>query len=124
MALSEAAKEAVYLADFLDELGLGASNTVRLSTDNSSARDLAYNPEHHEKTKHIERRHFYIRELVENQRLVVPFVATCDNMADFFTKPLPARSFYKNRNHIMNVPAGRSRAVRLAAKAARAVAPC
>ena len=37
-------------------------------------------------------------------------------MADFFTKPLPAKSFYKNRNHIMNVPAERLRAARLAAR--------
>ena len=76
--------------------------------------------------KHIERRHFYIplRELVEEQRFVVPFVATCDNMADFFTKPLPAKSFYRNRNQIMNVPAERLHAALLAAKLARMVVPC
>jgi hypothetical protein len=119
MALSEASKEAVYLADFLGELGYTAKSTVNLATDNSGARDLAYNPEHHEKVKHIERRHFYIRELVEDQRLVVPYVATSDNLADFFTKPLSAKTFYKNRNQIMNVPPERSRAARLAAKLAR-----
>ena len=119
MALSEAAKEAVYLADFLGELGYPAQSTVQLATDNSGARDLAYNPEHHEKVKHIERRHFYIRELVEEQRLVVPYVATSDNLADFFTKPLSAKSFYTNRNQIMNVPPERSRAARLAAKLVR-----
>jgi hypothetical protein len=69
--------------------------------------------------KHIERRHFYIRELVEEQRLVVPYVATSDNLADFFTKPLSAKSFYTNRNQIMNVPPERSRAARLAAKLVR-----
>ena len=36
-----------------------------LYVDNKSAIDLAYNPEHHQKTKHIARRHFYVRELVE-----------------------------------------------------------
>ena len=44
---------------------------MSLATDNKGVRDLAYNPEDHEKVKHIERRHFYIRELVEQQRLVV-----------------------------------------------------
>ena len=29
--------------------------TTKLGTDNTSARDLAYNPEHHDRTKHIER---------------------------------------------------------------------
>ena len=85
MALSEASKEAAYLRRFFEELGIGADGPTSLSTDNSAARDLSYNPEHHERTKHIERRHFYIRELVENGDLVVPLVSTVDNYSDFFT---------------------------------------
>ena len=65
----------------------------------------SYNPEHHERTKHIERRHFYIRELVERQKLIVPFVKTTENLADFFTKPLAAGDFFRLRNEIMNLPA-------------------
>ena len=103
MALSEASKEAVYLDGFLAELGLPPKAIVQLATDNSAARDLSYNPEHHEKVKHIERRHFYIRELVESQTLVVPYVKTTDNLADFFTKPLDAKNFFRVRNEIMNV---------------------
>ena len=114
VALSEAAKEAVCLSEFLKDLGHPASCEVELKTDNKAARDLAYNPEHHERTKHIERRHFYIRELVEEQKLIVPFVKTTDNLADFFTKPLAAGDFFRLRNEIMNLPAsergvGRSR---------------
>ena len=44
MAVSEAAKEGVYLRRFLDELGLGSSSATALATDNKAARDLAYNP--------------------------------------------------------------------------------
>ena len=40
---------------------------------------------------------------VENMRIRVPFVATADNLADFFTKPLPAKAFYPLRDAIMNV---------------------
>ena len=36
--------------------------------------------------------------------MVVPYVATADNMADFFTKALPPARFYSMRNKIMNVP--------------------
>jgi hypothetical protein len=39
---------------------------MELFVDNKSAIDLAYNPEHHQRTKHIARRHFYIRDLVED----------------------------------------------------------
>ncbi len=67
---------------------------------------MAYNPEHHTRTKHIDRRHFFLRELIEQGRLVVPFVSTADNLADFFTKPLAARAFFALRARIMNCPKG------------------
>jgi hypothetical protein len=70
LVASLAAQEAVYLAGFLDELGMrDESAPVELGVDNTGARDLAYNPEHHAKSKHIERRHFFVREMVENMRL-------------------------------------------------------
>ena len=104
MAASEAAKEALYLRAFLIELGVANDAPVDLATDNSAARDLSYNPEHHQRVKHIERRHFFIRECVENMQLNVPFVRTADNWADMFTKPLCTRMFVPLRNAIMNVP--------------------
>ena len=104
MAASEAAKEAVYLKRFAEELEIANGGPIELLEDNKGARDLAYNPEHHSRTKHIDRRHFYIRELVESGELVVPYVKTDDNMADFFTKALPAERFSSLRNKILNVP--------------------
>ena len=52
--------------------------------------------------KHVERRHLFIRECVENGHLVVPFVRTHENLADFFTKALPPKVFFDMRNTIMN----------------------
>ena len=103
MAASDAAKEAVYLGSFLRELGVGTEEAVNLGVDNTAARDLAYNPQHHERTKHIARRHFFIREMVENGQIVVPYVRSTENLADFFTKPLPASAFFPMRNRIMNL---------------------
>eukprot|EP00965_Chrysotila_dentata_P043789 1455865-Pleurochrysis_carterae.AAC.1 len=73
--------------------------------DNKSAIDLAYNPEHHQRSKHIDRRHFFVREWVEQHDITVQFVHTMDNLADFFTKPLPPRVFFKMRDKVMNVNA-------------------
>ena len=103
VAASEAGKEAVYLRRFFTELGLQDSTPTSLSVDNSAARDLAYNPQHHERVKHIERRHFFIRELVELESIVVPLVRTDENISDFFTKVLPPRMFIPMRNKIMNI---------------------
>ena len=109
MASSEAAKEAIYLSAFLRELGFDMSEPPPLKMDNKSAIDLANNPEHHARTKHIDRRHYFIRECVENGRLRVPFVATADNIADFFTKPLMGKDFFRLRDKVMNAALAPSR---------------
>ena len=103
MALSEATKEAMYLDEFARELEISNGEPMAVSCDNQAAGDLAYNPEHHQRTKHIARRHFFVREAVEDLRLVVPFVKTVDNLADFFTKPLVPKDFFRMRDIIMNV---------------------
>ena len=103
VAASEATKEATYLRSFLGELGLGSDEPTPLSMDNQAGRDLAYNPQHHPRTKHIDRRHFFIREKVEDHTIIVPFVRTADNLADFFTKPLGYKTFFALRDMIMNV---------------------
>eukprot|EP00965_Chrysotila_dentata_P046840 1554667-Pleurochrysis_carterae.AAC.1 len=87
----------------MKELGESFDGATPLHLDNKSAIDLAYNPEHHSRTKHIHRRHFFIREKVEELELTVPFVRSADNLADFFTKPLPPRLFFPLRDVIMNV---------------------
>ena len=104
VAASEATKEAVYLNSFLDELGLGSAEPVSLAVDNQSAIATAYYPEHHSRVKHIERRHFFVREKVESHEICVPFVRSEHNMADFFTKPLASKAFFRLRDAIMNVP--------------------
>ena len=103
MAASEAAKEAIYLKRFLEQFGLHKpDDPVSLGCDNQATINLAYNPEHHKRVKHIERRHFFIREKVEENMIEVPYVRTVDNIADFFTKPLPNDVFFRMRDAIMN----------------------
>ena len=55
--------------------------------------------------KHVERRHFFVRDMVESFEIEVPFVRTADNIADFFTKPMKTASqFRAMRKVIMNEP--------------------
>jgi hypothetical protein len=50
----------------------------------------------------VERRHFFVRDMVEDFKIKVPFVRTADNWADFFTKAQPAKTFFAMRKVIMN----------------------
>ena len=100
----EAAKDVVYLRKLVKGLGDDEPGPTPLATDSQSARDVSYNPEHHDRMKHVQRRHFFVRDMVETFELEVPFVRTNDNLADFFTKPLPAAKFHALRKQIMNEP--------------------
>ena len=88
VALSEATKDMVYFRKLISGLDSAVTDPSDLKTDNQGARALSYNPEHHDKTKHVERRHFFVRDMVEKFEINVPFVRTAENWADFFTKPL------------------------------------
>eukprot|EP00965_Chrysotila_dentata_P061141 2025737-Pleurochrysis_carterae.AAC.1 len=71
--------------------------------DNKSAIDLAFSPEHHQRSKHIDRRHFFVRERAETHDITIPFVQSTANLADFFAKPLTPKVFFPMRDIIMNV---------------------
>ena len=103
VALSEATKDMVYFRKLVR--GLDSSSVdgpSDLATDSQSARDISYNPESHERTKHIERRYFFVRDMVEKMEIRVPLVGTKDNYADFFTKPLDPKRFAALRALLMN----------------------
>ena len=93
----------VYLRKLLSGLREKPSDPTRLFTDSQSARDVSYNPEHHDKMKHVARRHFFVRYIVEDFEIEVPFVRTVDNIADFFTKAMKhSKQFFNFRRIIMN----------------------
>jgi len=106
MAASEAAKEAVHLTNLATELGADPNPPIDLHIDNRSAIDVAYNPEHHGRMKHVARRHFYVRELVEEHIIRCPYVESAENLADFFTKAQSPGVFKAMRDRIMNVKRG------------------
>ena len=94
----------MHIGRITSALDLKDDDAMELFMDNQSAIAIAYNPEMHQRTKHIDRRHFFIRELVENGTLRVPFVRSADNLGDFFTKSQPKKLFFPMRDIIMNVP--------------------
>ena len=68
MAASEAAREAVWVKEFITDLGVipNASGPMTLFCDNTGAIALAKESRFHRKTRHIKRRFNSIRENVQN----------------------------------------------------------
>lgn len=112
IAASDAAKEAVWLRNFINELGTAVQvGHVPLYIDNQSAIRMTKNPEFHERSKHIERRHHHIREIVKAGTVRPVWIDSKNNLADTFTKPLNKAAFedLRKRAGIAQVVKGQGR---------------
>jgi hypothetical protein len=97
VAAADATKEAVWFQQLLSELGIDARSTT-IYCDNQSAIALVNNPTFHQRTKHIDVRLFYIRELQESKKVNIVYLNTEQQIADILTKPLAAPRFEKLRD--------------------------
>ncbi|GJX90959.1 hypothetical protein Tco_0344285 [Tanacetum coccineum] len=85
MALTEAVKESIWLRGLLEEWGVEL-NTVAVNCDNQGAIHLSRNHVFHERTKHINVRYHFIREVLEAKTVKVLKVGIEHNDADALTK--------------------------------------
>ena len=85
MAVSEVVKEAVWLK--------GNLKVEEVFCDNQGAVLFSKDRMFHDRTKHIDIRHHYIREVVAKSDLKVVKISTNDNAADMLTKPLSVAMF-------------------------------
>nr|GEW73045.1 RNA-directed DNA polymerase, eukaryota [Tanacetum cinerariifolium] len=92
MVLTEAVKESILLKGLLIELGVNLRSVV-VNCDNQSAIHLSRNAMFHERTKHINVRYHFIREIVKSKEIKVAKISTKDNAADVFTKVVPGPKF-------------------------------
>jgi hypothetical protein len=88
MASCQAAKDAVWLRAFLVGLGLIASAPTNILCDSQGAMALAKNPEHHQRSKHIDLRYHFVREQVAGGAITLVYTSTSEMAADQLTKPL------------------------------------
>ncbi|GKB63222.1 hypothetical protein Tco_0919408, partial [Tanacetum coccineum] len=88
MDLTKAMKEAIWLRGLLKELGVEL-NRVAVSCDNQGTIHLSQNHVFHERTKHINVRYHFIREVLEAKTIKVLKVGTEHNDVDTLMKVVP-----------------------------------
>ncbi|KAH9763592.1 Integrase catalytic domain-containing protein [Citrus sinensis] len=91
-AVTETAKEALWLRGLITKLGM-KQEIVEVHCDSSSAIYLSKNPAHHEKTKHIDIKLQFIRNVISKGVISMVKVHTDDNPADMLTKVVTTARF-------------------------------
>jgi len=88
MALTEGVKDVQYMCQLLGEM-MAIKYPVTIHVDSQGARFIAENDATSSRSKHIDIRYFYVRELVQDKRIQLRYIPSADNVADLFTKALP-----------------------------------
>ncbi|KAE8661751.1 hypothetical protein F3Y22_tig00113724pilonHSYRG00184 [Hibiscus syriacus] len=92
MAVTEAVKEAIWLQGLLGELGMEQKH-IKVHCDSQSAIHLAKNQVYHARTKHIDVRYHFVREILEEGGVIIQKIRTTENPADMLTKVVTAVKF-------------------------------
>jgi hypothetical protein len=87
METTDASKEAIWLQILCSGIGL-VQKEVILECDSQSAIFLANNPAYHSKTKHIDVKYHFVRDMVGEKKVFLEKVDTLKNVADSLTKSM------------------------------------
>ena len=99
MALSDASREAVARAQFLQELNISSMPLLILS-DSETALDLADGSTvNHSKSKHIDIKYHQVRHYIQEGKVEVSHIASEYQIADIFTKALGPQK----HNHLVQL---------------------
>lgn len=99
IALSHAAKEALWMRKLLRSLRLRQEGPTDIKGDNTSSMIQSRNPADYPKMKHISIRFHFIQSHI-GKRIELTHVPSKENVADIFTKPLPRSSFDRFRTDL------------------------
>lgn len=95
VALAEAGQEAVWLRRLLADLNEEQHGPTIVWEDNKSCLDFATLEKQNRRSKHIDTKYHYVRELVSSGEVALKYCPTDDMLADIMTKPVGATKVRK-----------------------------
>lgn len=88
VAATECSKHMAWIQSFYFDIIQQLERPTILHIDNTSAIFTASGEGLKARSKHIDRRHHYIRQMIQSNELQVKHIPTDQMLADFLTKPL------------------------------------
>ena len=99
-ALTNTIKEAIWIKLFLSLTSLPSPAPFPILCDNQSTCTIANTDSISSRTKHIDVRHHFIRQHLNDGSFITKWVPTSDMTADIFTKPLLSTLFLRHRDNL------------------------
>jgi hypothetical protein len=87
VALANTAQECVYLTQLLNGMTVNGCQKIKISVDNQGAISLSKNPVNRQRSKHIDIKYHFVRDLYTKGVLDITYCPTEDMVADVLTKP-------------------------------------
>lgn len=97
VAATSCACQAIWLKKILEELHFKQEGATAIYCDNSSTIKLSKNPVLHGRSKHIDVKVHFLRDLTKEGVIDLIYCRTEDQVADIFTKPIKLAAFQKLR---------------------------
>lgn len=90
IACCASVQEAVWLRRFLKHLTFvkSAHEPIHIWSDSTAALAFAKDPKYHGRTKHIEMKFHYVRDMIGKKKVVLKHISTSQMVADPLTKPI------------------------------------
>ena len=98
VSLSAATQEVIWLRRLFKCLGIDSDSPSKIYEDNQGAIEISRNPKHHDRTKHIDVCHHFVRERVASNEVAVLYCPTDNMIANIMTKGLGAVKYRKFRD--------------------------
>jgi hypothetical protein len=99
VAAGQCCAQLLWMRQTLRDFGHNMSK-VPLLCDNESAIRMADNPVEHNRTKHIDIRHHFLRDHQQKGDIEVFYISTENQLANIFTKPLDEKTFCRLRSEL------------------------
>ena len=100
VAATSCACQGVWMRRVLEKLGNSQGKCTAVLCDNSSTIKLSKNPVMHRRSKHIDVRFHFLRDLTRDGVVELKHCGTQEQIADIMTKPLKLDVFLKLRKSL------------------------
>lgn len=95
IALSDGCQEMLWLTKLLKDFQEDVQLPVKMYEDNQSCIKLANNQKFSKRSKHIDTKYHFIKDLIRGNKILLEYCATENMIADMLTKTIPRMKLRK-----------------------------